>query len=115
MHPSENDSAAAQAVYQELYAQYLNAIPFERTEILWSGPIFIAIFAVTLAAFFFLLAFTLRHVNATEDRLLELTDFAGQLTEGVGRLGRFNFYVWGAVVVWAGYFAIKHMLFGMVY
>lgn len=115
MHPSGNDSAAAQAVYQELYAHYLSAIPLQRTEILWSGPIFIAIFAVTLAAFFFLLAFTLRHVNAREGRLLELTAFAGHLTERVGRLARFSFYVWSAVVIWAAYFAIKHILFGMVY
>lgn len=115
MHPSGSDSAAAQAVFQHLYSQYLSNIPLQRTEILWSGPIYIAIYSFVLIGFFFLLAFTLRHANAHESRLLELTDFAGQLTERVGRLAWFSFFVWLGVVVWAAYFAVKQALFGLAY
>lgn len=115
MHPSGSDSAAAQAVYQDLYAHYLAAIPLQRTEILWSGPGFIALYAIVLVGFVFISVFWLRHLNLSESRLYELTSFGGYLTERIGQVSMFNFVIWTVFALWAAYFAIRHILFGLNY
>lgn len=112
---SGSDSASVQAVYDNLYASYLGRIPVHRTEILWTGPLFIALFAAVLIGFFFLLSFSLRHVGARKNRIHELTSFAGQLTERIGTIAVFSCAVWATIVAWAAYIAIKQALFGLIY
>lgn len=115
MTPSGNDSDAAHAVFSNLYAHYLGSIPVHRTEILWIDPIWIALYGVVLIVLLFLLSFSLRHVGARKNKLLELTAFAGHLTERVGGLAFFSVVVWTIVVLWAAYFAVKHILYGLIY
>ncbi len=112
---SGNDSQSAQAIYQNLYSHYLAAIPVDRTEIHWSGPIWIGLYGGTLIVFFYLLSTHLRHAGVRGNRVLELTSFGGELTEQVGKLALFSYLVWGFVLVWAGYFAVGQMLFGLIY
>lgn len=113
--PSGNDSQAAHDVFNNLYSHYLAGIPIDRTEILWAGPVYIALYGIMMIVFFFMLSTYLRHVDAPDNKLLELTSFGGHLTERVGKLAPFSFIVWGAVTTWAAYFAIKQMLFGLIY
>ncbi|MBF9030960.1 hypothetical protein HKCCE3408_11195 [Rhodobacterales bacterium HKCCE3408] len=110
-----NDSATAQQVFDNLYAHYLAAIPVERTEILWSGPIYIALYAVVLVVFFWLFAFWLKRTGGSSPRLFELTSFDAILTERIGKIAVFSYVVWAAVVIWAGYFGIKQAVFGLIY
>lgn len=115
MPPSGNDPETVQAVYQYIFTQYMDRIPVNRTEIMWSGPVYAGIFALVLIGFFFILAFWLRPTRRQRPVLLELTSFAGQLTERVGELRRFDWIVWTTVVLWASYFAVKAVVLGVVY
>lgn len=115
MQVSGSDSAAAQAINQQLYIGYLDRIPTHRTEILWSGPIYIALFAFVLIGLLFLFVYKLRHVNLIQSKLYELTSFSGQIDERIGKISTFNFISWIGFIVWAGYFAVKHILFGVSY
>lgn len=110
-----NDSAAAEKVFDGLYADYLAQIPVERTEILWSGPIYIALFAVVLIVFFWLLSFRLKRTGGGAPRLFKLTSFDGFLTERVGTIAVFSYVVWAAVIAWGAYFGIKQAMYGLVY
>ncbi len=105
MCPSGNTSQAAQAVFDHLYAGYLGQIPVYRTEILWSGPIFIAIFSAAITVTVFLIVFGLRPIRNTPTKLHELTSFAGQLTERGARLTLFSATISVLIVIWAAYFA----------
>jgi len=110
-----NDSAAAQAVFDNLYAHYLQSIPVYRIDILWSGPVYIALYSVILIVFFWLLSFWLRRTGGANPRLYRLTSFEGHLTERVGRLALFSYIVWATVIIWAAWFAIKQALYGLIY
>lgn len=113
--PSGNDSAAAQAVYDHLYAQYLDTIPVDRTHILWSGPFYIALYAVVLIGGFWLFAYKLRQTGGRSPRLFELTSFDAHLTERVGKLALFSYFAWGTVILWAAFFGITQALYGLIY
>lgn len=112
---TRNDSAAAQAVFDNLYAQYLDRIPVPRTDILWSGPGWIALYAGIMIVFFGLLSFKLTRTGDASPRLFHLTSFKAQLTERVGKIAFFSWVVWASVVVWAAYFGIKQSIFGLIY
>ena len=110
-----NDSAAAQAVYDNLYVHYLDRIPVPRTEILWSGPIYIALYAGVLIVFFGLLSHKLKRTGGKSPRLYHLTSFEAQLTERVGKIAPFSWVVWTTVILWAAYFGIRQALYGLIY
>ena len=44
-----------------------------------------------------------------------MVKFNGSLSERIGAIGPFSWLVWGAIVIYAGYFWIDHMLNGQVY
>ncbi|MBD1549606.1 hypothetical protein [Roseibium aggregatum] len=110
-----NDTAAAQAVFDNLYAHYLQSIPVYRTDILWSGPVYIALYALVLIGGFWLLSFHLSRTGGANPKLYHLTSFEGHLTERVGKLALFSYFAWGTVIAWAAYFAIKQALYGLIY
>lgn len=112
---SGNDSAAAQAVFDNLYAEYLRSIPVYRTDVLWSGPIYIAIYAIILIVLFWLLSFHLTRTGGASPRLYHLTSFDQQLTERVGSLALFSYVAWATVIAWAAYFGIKQAIYGLIY
>ena len=115
MPPSGSDPASVVAIQNYIYAQYMDRIPLDRTEILWRGPIYEAMFAVTLIAFFAVLAFGLRPAFGNRAALTELTSFAGQLTERAGEFRPFSMLCWTVTVVYASYFAVSQVLHGVIY
>jgi hypothetical protein len=115
MPPSGNDPETVAAIYQHLFAQYMERLPGDRTEILWSGPIYVAIYAVALIGFFFALSSWMRPRTGHRPALPIITSFAGQLTEKVGGLRRFDWLAWLTVTIWGAYFAVKAMIQGVVY
>ena len=74
MQPSGSDPATVDAINRYIYAQYMDRIPTDRTEILWRGPIYEVLFAVTLIAFFFSVVFLMRLTFRQRAELTELTD-----------------------------------------
>lgn len=115
MPPSGSDSAAAQAYYGWLYGQYLSGIPAPRTEILWTGPFWIALWAVILIAFFYLYARYANRTHRQHGELYGVASFAGSILERIGKIAVFSYAVWGAIVLWALYYIVTHSLFGQVY
>lgn len=112
---NNNDSAAAHRVFDNLYSHYLTQIQVPRTEILWSGPIYIALYATVLIIFFWLFAFWFKRTGGADPRLYHLTAFNSELSERVGDIALFSYLVWAAVVAWAAYFGIKQAVFGLIY
>ncbi len=115
MPPSGNDSASAEAIYRYMYAQYMERLPTDRTEILWRGPIYEFLFLTTIILFFYAVVFWMRPRWKERLDLKEITSFAGHLTEQPGRPRRFDYVSWAIVTVYAGYFAVKAILMGTVY
>ncbi len=113
--PTGSDPATAAAVNRYIMAQYMERIARNRTEIRWEGPIYTLLFAGTLILFFFAVVFWLRPARGLRPALMELTSFAGQLTERVGELRRFDVIAWTVVTTYAAYFAVKAILVGIVY
>lgn len=113
--PSGSDTAAAQAYYNYLYRQYLEAIPAHRTEILWSGPFWIALWAVVLIGFFYLYTRYASYTHRRHGALYGVSSFAGSILERIGPVSRFLRIVWAAIVLWALYFVVTHILFGQIY
>ncbi len=113
--PTGNTSAAAKAYYQWLYAHYFAAIPAERTSILWSGPFYIFLFIFVLAAFLFLYAWYFNRVHRKQGELYGVLSFAGVILERIGPVGLFTIIVSIAIVIWAAYFWITQILYGVVY
>ncbi|MEH6788745.1 MAG: hypothetical protein V7673_15650 [Paracoccus sp. (in: a-proteobacteria)] len=115
MQPSGSDPATVDAINRYIYAQYMDRIPTDRTEILWRGPIYEVLFAVTLIAFFFSVVFLMRLTFRQRAELTELTSFAGQLTERAGMIRLFSYVVWTATTVYAAYFAVAAIFRGIIY
>jgi hypothetical protein len=115
MQPSGSDPDSVVAIQKFIYAQYMERIPVDRTEILWLGPMYEVLFALTLIAFFAALVFGLRPSFGNHAVMTELTSFSGKLTERAGELRPFSMLCWTATVVYAGYFAVNQALFGITY
>lgn len=115
MPPSGSDPMTVEAIQRYIYAQYMDRIPVDRTEILWSGLIYEILFAVTLIVFFYAVVFLMRPTFRQRAGLTELTSFAGQLTEGGGGLRLFSALSWLATTAYAAYFAIFAVFNGIIY
>ncbi|HDZ73240.1 MAG TPA: hypothetical protein ENH55_10790 [Aurantimonas coralicida] len=115
MPPSGSDPETVAAIHRYIYAQYMDRIPLDRTDILWRGPIYEVLFAITLIVFFFAVVFLMRPTFHQRAAITELTSFAGQLTERAGELRLFSALSWLAVVAYAAYFAVSAVLYGIVY
>ena len=115
MIPSGNTTEAARAYYDYLLSRALAAIPGDRTQILWSGPAWIAFFAVILVLFFFFYALYLNRVHRTKGELYGASSFAGSILERIGPVSLFSWLVWGLIVAWALYFIVAQILNGQIY
>ncbi|MDQ6905220.1 MAG: hypothetical protein M3176_00180 [Chloroflexota bacterium] len=115
MPPSGHDSRATHAYYDWLYGQYLRRIPVPRTHILWSGPLWIALWAVVLIGFFFLFAFRFKQSHRKGGALYGVSSFAGSILERIGPVSWLNWISWAVITLWALYFIVRHSFFGQVY
>lgn len=119
--PTGNDSGAAEAYFRWLYENYLSGIPnafggipAQWEGVHWGGP-FLQLYALaaTFVVFFGLLA---RYLNETHRKraAYKLSRY-DRVTERHGRFGPFSIVVTGAIVAWALYYPINHVLTGQVY
>ena len=115
MVPSGNSSQAAQDFYNYLHAHFLAVIPGDRTHILWTGPIWIAVFAVILVGFFFLYSMYLSRVHRKRGEMYGASSFGGSILERIGPLSMFSWVVWGLIIAWALYFIVTQILYGQIY
>ncbi len=113
--PSGSDSQTAQAYYNYMYSHYLSAIPSQPTEIRWTGPFWIAVWGIVLIGFFFLYTRFALRVHRKHGALYGVSSFAGSILERIGPASLFVRIMWVAVVLWAAYFVVTHILFGQVY
>lgn len=115
MPPSGNDSAASHGFFEYLYRQYLGGIVTPHTSILWSGPIFIGLWALVLILFFFSYSWYAKRTHREHGELYGISSFAGSILERIGPVSPFSWFVWVLVTLYALYFLVKHMFFGQVY
>lgn len=120
MPPSGNSTEKALEYYNWIFAEYFRSIPEKAWELQWSGPIFIALWAIVLTGFFFIFAwFFFGPVRGRGSRhrgeLYAVVQFNGSLSERVGRISWFSWLVWLSIVAYAAYFWIDHMVNGQVY
>lgn len=115
MPPSGNTSAATQAYYTWLYSQYYAQATPDRTQILWSGPFFIALWAVVLIGFFWLYSRYLQRVHREQGELYGVASFGGSILERIGRIAVFSYVVWALITAWGFFYAIRHAVAGQVY
>ncbi|MCB0031502.1 MAG: hypothetical protein KDE28_26510 [Anaerolineales bacterium] len=115
MPPSGNTTAEVKAYYDYLFSQYIQQIPANRTQILWSGPLAIAFWAAVLILFFFLYSYYLNRAHRKRGELYGAVSFAGSILERIGPLSAFSWAVWLGVVLAALYFIVTHILYGLVY
>lgn len=113
--PSGNDSQTVQRYYDYLYQQSLQKIPEDRTQILWSGPFWIALWAAVLILFFFFYANYFQHAHRESGELYAPVSFAGAILERIGTVALFSKIVWTAIVFWGLYYIVTHILWGQVY
>jgi hypothetical protein len=113
--PTGNDAQTAEAYYDYLTAHALQAIPAPRTEILWTGPLWIALFATILTLFFMGYSMWFQHRTLRHDELYGVISFGGTVFERIGAIPIFERVVWGVIVVWALYAMISQALGGLYY
>lgn len=113
--PEGNTSEQVHEFYNYLYSQYMQSIPVDRTQILWSGPFWVALFAVILTVFFFLVAVHFTRVHRTHDELYGASSFAGSLMERVGPVSFFTISVISMTVLWGVYYIVAHIVMGQIY
>jgi hypothetical protein len=113
--PTGNDAQTAEAYYDYLTAHALQAIPAPRTEILWTGPLWIALFATSLILFFMGYSLWFQHRTLRHDELYGVISFGGTVLERIGAIPLFERVVWGAIVAWALFAMISQALGGLYY
>jgi hypothetical protein len=113
--PTGNDAQTAEAYYDYLTAHALQAIPAPRTEILWTGPLWIALFATSLILFFMGYSLWFQHRTLRHDELYGVISFGGTVLERIGAIPLFERFVWGAIVAWALFAMISQALGGLYY
>lgn len=113
--PTGNSSSATQAYYQYLYSHYYSAIPADRTQILWNGPIWIAVFAFFLIVFFFFYAYFLKNAHRKSGELYEATSFAGSILERIGPVSIFSWFLIILFTAWSIYYIVVQILHGQIY
>ena len=113
--PTGNDAQTAEAYYDYLLAHSLEAIPAPRTEILWTGPLFMALFAIILILFFMGYSMWFQHRTLRHDELYGVISFGGTILERIGRIPAFEGVVWGVLVIWTLFEMISQALIGLYY
>ena len=113
--PSGNDSQHVHQYYDHLQAAYLASIPRDRTQILWSGPFWIAFYAVLLIVFFYIYTRFLLRVHRTKGELYGAASFAGSILERIGPVSVFTWIISAVVTLWAIYFIVTQILYGQIY
>lgn len=113
--PSGNTSEAVQQYYDYIFRHYLQRMPTDRTKIMWSGPFWVAFWAITLILFFFLYATVFQHVHRESGELYAPVSFAGAILERIGRIALFSKLIWTFVVLSGLYYIVTHILWGQVY
>ena len=113
--PSGNDSQHAKAYYNYLQAAYLNHILGNRTDILWTGPFWIAFFATIMILFFYFYTRKLLSTHREKGEMYGAASFAGSILERIGPVSLFTWLISGVVTLWAIYFIVIHLLFGQLY
>ncbi|MDQ6766020.1 MAG: hypothetical protein M3Z22_07975 [Verrucomicrobiota bacterium] len=115
MIPSGHDTDASQRYYAWLWSRYLGRIPVPRTNILWSGPFWIVLFAIVMIGFFFLYASSFQRVHRKKGALYGIASYAGSILERHGRPSLLQIAVWLTVILWAVYTVLDHIFNGQVY
>lgn len=115
MVPTGNTSEVAKAYYDHLFAHYIQVIPLDRTQILWSGPFWIAFWALILIVFFFVYSKYLQSVHREEGELYGSASFAGSILERIGRVALFSYIVWAFIIAYGIYYIVVQTLRGQIY
>jgi hypothetical protein len=113
--PSGHTTEDAQRYYDYIFAQYLEDEASLRTDILWTGPFWIAVWAAVLILFFFFYAYFFQQVHRKEGELYGAVSFAGAIMERIGAVALFSKLLWTGIVLWGLYFIVTHILLGQVY
>ena len=113
--PTGNDAQTAEAYYDYLLAHSLAAIPAPRTEILWTGPLYIALFATVLILFFAGYSLWFQQRTLRHDELYGVISFGGTILERIGAIPAFERLIWGVIVIWALYYLVSQALGGFYY
>ena len=113
--PTGSDAQTAEAYYDSLTAHALQAIPAPRTEILWTGPLWIALFATSLVLFFMGYSLWFQHRTLRHDELYGVISFGGTVVERIGGIPIFERVIWGVLTAWAAYAMISQALGGLYY
>lgn len=113
--PTGNDAAVAEAYYDQLLAHALREIPAPRTEILWTGPLWMALFAAILILFFMGYSLWFQQRTLRHDELYGAISFGGTVLERIGAIPTFERVIWGVIVVWALFIMISQTLGGLYY
>lgn len=125
--PAGSDADSVQRYYRWLYQHYLDRIAASPTqgwslsrrppwEIAWAGP-FLQMLSVglVLTGVFWVFAWFFNHPRRHRPMLYRPSTFGGVITERHGKLGPFNIILSLAVIAWAVYYPVSHVLFGQIY
>ena len=113
--PTGSDAETAQAYYDLLTAKALQEIPAPRTEILWTGPLWFALFATVLILFFMCYSLWFQHRTLRHDELYGVISFEGRILERIGAIPTFEKVLWAGVVIWSLFLLITQTLGGLYY
>ena len=115
MIPTGNDTKAAKAYYDYLFSTYFHQMPVLRTDILWTGPFWIAFWAVILIVFFYLYSRYFSSVHRKKGELYGAASFAGAILERIGQVSILNWTIITFLTGVAIYFIVFHILEGFIY
>ncbi|MGE5224298.1 MAG: hypothetical protein ACM3PY_17820 [Omnitrophica WOR_2 bacterium] len=113
--PSGNTTEAAHAFYNYLWGNYLASIPAPRTTILWSGPIYVALFVIVLTLFFYLYSRYANRVHRNKGEMYGIMSFAGSILERIGPLSVFEYFIWIVLILWVLYYIVTQIISGYIY
>ncbi len=126
--PTGDDPATVDAFWRWLYEHYLSRHPNSALDnsyviadgpqwtISWGGPLLqVLTVAVVLIVTFWLFAWFFNHPRRKMQMLYRPSSYAGTLTERHGRPSTFTMVTILAIVAWALYYPISHVISGQVY
>jgi hypothetical protein len=113
--PTGSDAQTAEAYYDLLTANALHEIAAPRTDILWTGPLWMALFATILIGFFMCYSLWFQHRTLRHDELYGAISFAGIEFERIGRIPTFEALIWAFVAVWAIFTMVTQAVGGLYY
>jgi di/tricarboxylate transporter len=113
--PSGNTTAAAHAYYNYLWAQYLGSIPPDRTQLLWSGIFYEALFLVALTLLFYLYARYALRTHRNRGEMYGIQSFAGSILERMGPMSVLEITIWVILILWVLYYIVTQIIGGYIY